>query len=70
MALFFITEHVGIIIGYGLAYTLVKDWYWGFLAQAIMMGIAGIMFMTITNRYFDQSVFKLAEAEKKTDIIN
>ena len=53
MAIFFITEHIGIIIGYGLAFMLVKNWYWGFLFQAGTMMIAGLMFMIIPRVFFD-----------------
>jgi hypothetical protein len=53
MAIFFITEHIGIIIGYGLAFILVTNWYWGFLFQAGTMVIAGLIFMIIPRVFFD-----------------
>jgi hypothetical protein len=61
MALFFITEHMGIIIGYGLAFFLVSNWYWGFLIQSGTMVLAGLMFMMIPTVYYEKSVFKAAE---------
>jgi hypothetical protein len=58
MALFFITEHLGIIIGYGLAFFLDDFWYLGFGVQAGTMLVAGFLFMAIPKRYFDESAFK------------
>ena len=68
MALFFITEHIGIIIGYGLAFLLVSKWYWGFLFQAGTMVIAGLMFMIIPRVFFDKSVFKSEDEVGPHDI--
>ena len=70
MALFFITEHMGIIIGYSLAFILVSNWYWGFLIQAGTMVLAGVMFMMIPTIYYEKSVFKEAAAAGEEGVTN
>ena len=61
MSLFFITEHLGIIIGYGLAYALRLEWHWGFLIQAATMALAGVLFTLVPKVYFDETSYKSAE---------
>ena len=63
MSLFFITEHGGIIIGYGLAYLLRGAWYWGFLIQAAAMAGTGMLFLSIPKIYFEESAYKGQEGE-------
>ena len=61
MSLFFITEHLGIIIGYGLAFFMKSYWFLGFGVQAATMLVAGLLFMTIPKKYFDESAYKKLE---------
>ena len=58
MSLFFITEHGGIVIGYGLSYFLELNWPMGFVFQAAMMAVTGILFLTVPKAYFDESANK------------
>ena len=58
MSLFFITEHGGIVIGYGLSYFLGLNWPLGFVFQAVMMAVTGILFLSVPKIYFEESAHK------------
>ena len=55
MSMFFITEHMGIVIGYGLSYFMGLSWPFGFVVQAVMMALTGVLFLTVPKLYFEES---------------